>query len=244
MASNSGTGLPENVSGAWVTFANHSLVVDAGSPTDSYSNEPTPNGGRINLGAYGNTAQASKSVASYLNVLSPNGNETWLTNSSYSILWSADNLNTGSTTYRIELLKGAAVVHTIAAAAPDTGIFGWTVPTNLISGNDYSIRIVRTTGSGLVDTSNSVFTIINTNIAPSLSGTFTFPDITEDIASVDNTGTLVSTMLAGRLIDADGPAAGIAITAVNNTQGTWEYALDGVSFSDIQSQLAGARYCC
>jgi len=38
-----------------------SPAIDAGDPTSDYSLEPTPNGNRINMGAYGNTAEASKS---------------------------------------------------------------------------------------------------------------------------------------------------------------------------------------
>lgn len=36
-----------------------SPCIDAGDPDDDYSNEPAPNGGRINMGAYGNTADAA-----------------------------------------------------------------------------------------------------------------------------------------------------------------------------------------
>jgi len=46
--------------GGWVTDAVTSPCVDAGDPADAYSTEPLPNGGRVNMGAYGNTSQASK----------------------------------------------------------------------------------------------------------------------------------------------------------------------------------------
>ncbi len=36
--------------------------IDAGDPNSSLGDEPVPNGGRINLGAYGGTAEASKSM--------------------------------------------------------------------------------------------------------------------------------------------------------------------------------------
>lgn len=36
-----------------------SPVIDAGDPTSDYSNEPLPNGGRINMGAYGNTVEVA-----------------------------------------------------------------------------------------------------------------------------------------------------------------------------------------
>ncbi len=35
-----------------------SPCIDAGDPTSSYSNEPPPNGGRVNMGGYGNTPEA------------------------------------------------------------------------------------------------------------------------------------------------------------------------------------------
>jgi len=47
--------------GAWTSDADTSPCIDAGDPTSVYDNEPEPNGNRINMGAYGNTSQASKS---------------------------------------------------------------------------------------------------------------------------------------------------------------------------------------
>jgi hypothetical protein len=45
----------------WVIDAATSLCIDAGDPCDHVGIEPNPNGGRINMGAYGGTAEASKS---------------------------------------------------------------------------------------------------------------------------------------------------------------------------------------
>jgi hypothetical protein len=47
---------------AWVTNEVTSPCIDAGDPKDDYAKEPSPNGGRINIGVYGNTAEASKSA--------------------------------------------------------------------------------------------------------------------------------------------------------------------------------------
>ncbi len=44
----------------WVADAVTSPCIDAGDPASAYAREPAPNGGRINLGCYGNTALASK----------------------------------------------------------------------------------------------------------------------------------------------------------------------------------------
>jgi len=45
----------------WVIDSRTSPCIDAGNPRDDYSGELMPNGGRINMGAYGGTPYASKS---------------------------------------------------------------------------------------------------------------------------------------------------------------------------------------
>ena len=42
----------------------NSPCIDAGDPKAEWKNEPKPNGGRVNIGAYGNTPEASKSTGS------------------------------------------------------------------------------------------------------------------------------------------------------------------------------------
>ncbi len=46
----------------WVKDNVQSPCIDAGDPKADFSKEPTPNGGRVNIGAYGNTKKASKSA--------------------------------------------------------------------------------------------------------------------------------------------------------------------------------------
>ena len=46
--------------GAWDTVSGTSPCLDAGDPAADFCREPKPNGGRVNLGAYGNTHVASK----------------------------------------------------------------------------------------------------------------------------------------------------------------------------------------
>ncbi len=45
----------------WVNDTLTSPCLDAGDPASDYTKEPQPNGGRIDIGAYGNTPEASKS---------------------------------------------------------------------------------------------------------------------------------------------------------------------------------------
>jgi hypothetical protein len=46
---------------SWIRDTVTSLCIDAGDPMSPISVEPFPNGGRVNMGAYGGTAEASKS---------------------------------------------------------------------------------------------------------------------------------------------------------------------------------------
>lgn len=48
-------------SGEWLPDPRHSPCIDTGDPTFSFDNEPEPNGNLINMGAYGNTDEASLS---------------------------------------------------------------------------------------------------------------------------------------------------------------------------------------
>jgi len=54
-------GDPMNQQG-WVFDSVSSPCIDRGDPNSAFLLEPRPNGGRINMGAYGNTRQASKST--------------------------------------------------------------------------------------------------------------------------------------------------------------------------------------
>ena len=63
---------------SWVTDAVTSPCIDAGKESDVYSLEEFPNGSRVNVGAYGNTVEASKSLGSTailtMQIISPNEN--------------------------------------------------------------------------------------------------------------------------------------------------------------------------
>ncbi len=51
----------DSASGTWVQDEVTSPCIDAGDPNSPIGDEPFPNGGRINMGAYGGTSEASKS---------------------------------------------------------------------------------------------------------------------------------------------------------------------------------------
>jgi hypothetical protein len=51
----------DSASESWVVDDVTSPCIDVGDPNSSVGDEPEPNGDRINMGAYGGTAEASKS---------------------------------------------------------------------------------------------------------------------------------------------------------------------------------------
>jgi VCBS repeat-containing protein len=67
------------------------------------------------------------------------------------------------------------------------------------------------------------------NTAPVLSGANSFTAINED--NISSSGTLVSALIAGKVSDVDGGAQGIAIIAVDNTNGSWQYTTDGSTWN-------------
>ena len=68
----------------------------------------------------------------------------------------------------------------------------------------------------------------STNHAPVLSGANDLAGINED--AVGDNGTRVSDLIAGKVTDADaGALEGIAVTAVDNAHGAWQYSTDGGS---------------
>ncbi len=58
------TGRWNDITSSWETDTVSSFCINGGDPNDDYSNEPSENGNRVNMGAYGNTLYASKGLKS------------------------------------------------------------------------------------------------------------------------------------------------------------------------------------
>ena len=86
---------------SWVNDDVTSPCIDAGNPSYDYSAEPEENGDRINIGAYGNTAEASKSNPYFYDTTAPiitviGNKEEYILNEAAAIDWSADDETDGS----------------------------------------------------------------------------------------------------------------------------------------------------
>ncbi|HZZ44157.1 MAG TPA: right-handed parallel beta-helix repeat-containing protein [Tepidisphaeraceae bacterium] len=184
---NTTTGLPQANPGISTTDNVQSPIIDRGAPTDPYSLEPTPNGGYVNLGAYGNTAQASLSPAHYLLIINPAAGLTIATGQPTKITWRDEitNLSAGaSNTDTIQLMQGNTVV--LSFNAPDTGTYTWTPPLSLSSGV-YQLQITRTDSTALSSTGPS-FNIAAFNGIYYVNGSSTAGTFTTAAGSDSNSG--------------------------------------------------------
>jgi hypothetical protein len=69
-----------------------SPAIDGGNPLSFFLSEPFADGGRINQGAYGNTAEAAQSAARQMQILTPNGLEKFEAGQEVMITWQSTGL--------------------------------------------------------------------------------------------------------------------------------------------------------
>ena len=146
------------------------------------------------------------------------------------------NSNAGRS-YRIEFFASGAADPT--GYGEGQRYLGFTNVTTDASGNaSISTTLIATVSVGeLVSATATDLTTNDTsefgkdiiaNNAPSLSGANNLTSTLEDPAS--NSGTLVSSLISGKVTDADsGALSGIAVSAVDNSNGAWQYSTNGGS---------------
>jgi hypothetical protein len=93
-----------------------SMCIDAGDPAHDYSSEPEPNGGRINMGAFGNTPETTQTFGILSIMVTPDG-------------WSVGSLQTGEVktmapSEALTVENDGTVVGTLALWVSDPGT-GW-----------------------------------------------------------------------------------------------------------------------
>ncbi len=89
-----------------------SPAIDAGDPNSPFLSEPAPNGGRVNIGGYGNTFEATNSPDPLIQVLSPNGLEIVEAGQLVPVTWRSAGLTLDQTIARINvgtLFQGGTV---------------------------------------------------------------------------------------------------------------------------------------
>ncbi|MEX2188872.1 MAG: right-handed parallel beta-helix repeat-containing protein [Pirellulales bacterium] len=120
-----------------------STSIDAGDRLAAFNAEPVPNGGRIDLGAYGNTSEAAMSPASSrLEIDYPNYYTDWTTDEGRFIRWAGYNV---AGNVHIELYEeGVGKIGDVAVVSASAGPYLWSPGDNGLAGDPtrrYRLRI-------------------------------------------------------------------------------------------------------
>ena len=202
----------------WVIDSEHSPCIDAGDPSSDYSNEPSPNGGRINMGAYGDTAEASKSGGVYYVSLSGNdaNNGTTLEDAWRHISYAVTQVQAGDTVLVVDgTYEDEHVVFT-SSCTPNN-------PLTLKAYNGTPILDgINKTGIGIRAVSKSYLTISGFHIRNYLNG-ISIEDTTTNVTLKDFT--IENTQRTGLLFKGSGSSVASNISISNFTM--YETGLDG-----------------
>ncbi|WP_291607974.1 Ig-like domain-containing protein [Comamonas sp.] len=89
-------------------------------------------------------------------------------------------------------------------------------------------------------TASASLTVTDVNDAPVLTPAApTLPGLTD--GAINNSGVLVGSLYGGNYTDVDtGALKGIAITSLNSGSGTWQYSLDGTTWSNVGTVSASS----
>jgi parallel beta-helix repeat protein len=146
--------------GTFTPDANYSPAIDRGRPGDPFANESDPKGGYVNLGAYGNTPEASRSVQKYILVTNPNGGERLPQKTSYDVRWRSDGF-TGNVKIEYSRSGPNGTFTVLSPSEPSDGSFTWFLnPATFLVSDQYVIRVTSLNDPSVSDTSNVTFSVI------------------------------------------------------------------------------------
>jgi hypothetical protein len=133
------------------TDARQSPAIDRGDPADSFANEPAPNGGYINLGNFGNTAQASESPSQYILVETPAAGATVQVGTTVTVTWRS--FGFAGTVDLLYSTDGSNFT-AIATGVTNSGDYLWSIPSGLTPASTYVLKVAAdsATVSGLSQT--------------------------------------------------------------------------------------------
>jgi hypothetical protein len=142
-----------------------SSAVDRGNPAASFAKEPVPNGGRIDIGAYGNTAEATASLQQLVQVLSPAGLEKFEYGQQVTVRWHTagivpdDGAAVGTVAVDLVAEDGSGV-RSVTLDTIDDGEFLWIVPEDAAPGA-YRLRVTSQEGNQPQGMSAEPFQVTN-----------------------------------------------------------------------------------
>lgn len=142
----------------YVTDAVHSVLIDAGDPAGVYSNEPVPNGNRLDIGNYGNRGEASLSRTSAW-VVAVSYNDGGTLAATNLLFWNSGNLPTGALLSLEYSLNHGISWATIASNVPATnGVLAWDI--TALSPTVLGLwRVFHEANTGVIDAVDAPFII-------------------------------------------------------------------------------------
>lgn len=142
----------------WETDPSHSPVIDLGDPFAGTSEEPPPNGNLRNLGAYGGTAQASKSRTNFwLTALTMNDGGV-LKGPNVVLRWATS--NNPPNLVRLEYFDGTSWTNIATGIPAKSGSYVWDT-TGFPDSFSALWRVVDEGGSGVSDVTDNPFALRN-----------------------------------------------------------------------------------
>lgn len=160
----------------WVSDPVTSQLIDSGDPASPYASEPSPNGGRVDIGQFGNSAEASI------------GRSTpWLYAASYQeggaargvsvFRWVAGNLATDATV-RVEYSTDGGLAYVTLTTGVLASVGQVSFDTATTSDTPSAVwRVTSTSDPGLTDATTNFFAIRNASLALYLNDGSTAGDI-------------------------------------------------------------------
>ena len=116
-------GLPVLPTGAYAKDASTSPGIAAGNPATPIGAEPSPNGGIVEIGAYGGTSESSLTPSSFIAVTAPGAGANVVQGNTLAIAWNAFNV---SGTVDISIVSGGTTT-VLASGVLDSGGYSWTM---------------------------------------------------------------------------------------------------------------------
>ncbi|MDD2237547.1 MAG: choice-of-anchor D domain-containing protein, partial [Kiritimatiellae bacterium] len=178
----------------WTNFAHDSAAIDTANPLASYANEPMPNGARLNIGPYGNTAQASLGgTGEVLAARFPAGGDI-VDNAAWPVVWRANRLPEPlNLTVQWSTNNGANWM-TITNADAATEMITWNLNV-FMNGTNRRWRVIdtATSGSTYAATNSGPFEIAMTDANLDLHSSFStnlalYSNVVEVLLTVTNLG--------------------------------------------------------
>jgi len=170
--------------GGWTNDTEHSPCIDLGSPSGVFTNEPPPNGDRLNLGAYGNTAHASMGRANAW-LLAVSFNNGAIVGGTVTVHWAHGQIDTNETV-KIEYSGNAGTNWSVVATnlPIDNGTYDW----DTIPHTDSPLamwRIVWESNTGIWDAVDMPFLLNNGPVSFYVNDTNTTDDLYCDAVGND-----------------------------------------------------------